>query len=433
MEDSREAIENGMSQRKAAEQFNVPRATLQFRTSKKFNEKTTLGPNPILSLEEENRLKHWIITCQDKGFPRTPEAVTAASSAVSEKDVKKWFTGVQEYLHRKGYIDILQDPSRILNGDETCFLLFPKNKRVLAVKGSKNVYQIEHHSKVNLTVMFTFTACGEITAPMIIYPYKRIPSNILNTVSREWDIGCSDTGWMKNENFYEYIGNVLYKYLVAKNNNFPVILFVDGHKTHLTIQTSKLCSKLQIILVALYPNATKIIQPADIAAFKPLKANWNRAVLKFRRENSNSVITKENFALVLNTAISQLKSDSIINGFKASGLYPWNPEAIDYSKCLGKIKKPHKGINHTISVKKSIIYEDFVDTVAAAKILEFQNLDNCEELSGDSKLLFNIFNLFQHTIDLSTIQTTETSVITNDIQDTSTQKPIYLQILHLTL
>ncbi|XP_031332059.1 uncharacterized protein LOC116162555 [Photinus pyralis] len=221
-----------MSQRKAAEQFNVPRATLQFRASEKFNEKTTLGPNPILSLEEENRLKNWIITCQDKGFPvrvediqdsvkgfldanpranpftdNRPgrEAVTAASSVVSEKDIKKWFTSVQEYLHRKGYFDVLQDPSRVLNGDETCFLLCPKNKRVLAVKGSRNVYQIEHHSKVNLTVMFTFAASGEVTAPMVIYPYKRIPSNVVNSVPREWGVGCSDTGWMKNENFYEYL------------------------------------------------------------------------------------------------------------------------------------------------------------------------------------------------------------------------------------
>lgn len=455
------AIENGMSQRKAAEQFKVPRATLHFRASNKFKEKTTPGPNPILSLEEEDRLKKWIITCQNKGFPvrvedvqdsvkgfldanprptnpftnnrpgrgwyrsflkrhpdlseRTPEAVTAASSVVSEKDIKKWFTSVQEYLQRKGYSDVLQDPSRVLNGDETCFLLCPKNKRVLAVTGSKNVYQIEHHPKVNLTVMFTFAASGEITAPMIIYPYKRIPSNVVNSVPREWGIGCSDTGWMKNENFYEYIGNVLHKYLVAKNTKFPVILFVDGHKTHLTLQTSELCSKLKIILVALYPNATRIMQPADVAAFKPLKVNWNQAVLKFRRENPNSVVTKENFASVLKTAISQLKSNSIVSGFKATGLFPWNPEAIDYSKCLGKINSPNKNLNETICPKQSITYDDFVQIVGHEKILVFEALDNSDKLIGDSKLLFSVFKIFKN-IDLPTLQPTDRDGITCNIQ-----------------
>uniref|UniRef100_A0A6P7GFC7 Uncharacterized protein LOC114336581 n=1 Tax=Diabrotica virgifera virgifera TaxID=50390 RepID=A0A6P7GFC7_DIAVI len=96
----------------------------------------------------------------------------------------------------------------------------------------------------------------------------------------------------------------------------------------------------------------------------------------------------------------------------------------NYSRCLGKNKDPNKGINHTSSIIKSITYEDFVHTVGAEKILEFQSLDNSEELNGDSKLLFNIFNLFKNTVDIHTIQTTETGVITDDIQDIITETHI---------
>nr|CAI5869138.1 unnamed protein product [Callosobruchus analis] len=46
------------------------------------------------------------------------------------------------------------------------------------------------------------------------------------------------------------------------------------------------------------------MQPANVEAFRPLKNGWNKAVLNFRRENPNSIVTKENFALVLNKAIS---------------------------------------------------------------------------------------------------------------------------------
>jgi hypothetical protein len=37
-----------------------------------------------------------------------------------------------------------------------------------------------------------------------------------------------------------------------------LILFVDGHHTHLTYQLSELSSELVIILISLYPNATNV-------------------------------------------------------------------------------------------------------------------------------------------------------------------------------
>ena len=57
--------------------------------------------------------------------------------------------------------------------------------------------------------MFTFGASGEITPPMIIYPYKRLPMEIKLTVPPDWEVGISDNGWMTKAVFYEYISKVL--------------------------------------------------------------------------------------------------------------------------------------------------------------------------------------------------------------------------------
>lgn len=388
-----QAVEDGMSIRKAAIMFGVKRSTIQFRRSNKFRNKTTFGPRPILTEPEEKSLETWIINCHKKGFPlreydvrisvkhfldenpranpfpqnfpqdgwmkgflkrhpkitfRTPEGITSASSVVSETNIRKWFTEIETYLKEKGFYGILQDPSRIFNGDETCFLLCPKNKRVLAPKGSKNVYEIQHHPKKNLTVMFTFSAAGVITPPMIIYAQSRITEKIRESVPDDWGIGCSENGWMKNELFYEYIGNVLYPFMRDSGTKFPVILFIDGHCTHLTYQISELCNKLQIILISLYPNTTRIMQPADVSAFKPLKNGWRAGVVKFQNENPGGIVSKENFAKILKNVVdTTLPSKTIKNGFRACGLYPWDPSAPDYSKCTGKeydaIKKPIKG------------------------------------------------------------------------------------------
>lgn len=45
-------------------------------------------------------------------------------------------------------------------------------------------------------------------------------------------------------------------------------------------------------------------------------------MLKFTQDNPNSIITKENFAIVLREAVNNLKAEAISNRFRASGLYP---------------------------------------------------------------------------------------------------------------
>ena len=86
------------------------------------------------------------------------EAVTAASSCVSEQNIRKWFDEVQEYITVNNLEEIMDDPSRIFNGDETGFQICPSTGRVLAEKESKFVYSIdEGSSKENITVMFSFS------------------------------------------------------------------------------------------------------------------------------------------------------------------------------------------------------------------------------------------------------------------------------------
>ncbi|KAL1454530.1 hypothetical protein WDU94_010766 [Cyamophila willieti] len=72
----------------------------------------------------------------------------------------------------------------------------------------------------------------------------------------------------------------------------PIIIFIDGHKSHLSLKTSDLCKQLGIVLISLYPNATRILQPADVAAFKPVKGNWKKAVHEWIRQGDNEIIVE---------------------------------------------------------------------------------------------------------------------------------------------
>ncbi|CAH0729912.1 unnamed protein product, partial [Brenthis ino] len=74
---------------------------------------------------------------------RTSEGVTQSSANISELDIRKWFTEIHQYLEEIGLLHLLDNPKRVFNGDESGFQLCPKTGKVLAVKGTKNVYSVE--------------------------------------------------------------------------------------------------------------------------------------------------------------------------------------------------------------------------------------------------------------------------------------------------
>lgn len=187
-----------------------------------------------------------------------------------------------------------------------------------------------------MTVLVTGSANGVLAPTTVLYSYKRIPQDIADNFPTDWAIGKSDSGWMTCEAFFEFVANVFYPWLVSQGIVFPVILFIDGHTSHISLQTSQFCEEKQIILVALCPNATHLIQPMDVAVFKPLKSAWRKTVHSWRLEKLENgeppVLKRKDFAKLLHEVIDKAVADTtLINGFRKCGLVPWNPRAVQIS------------------------------------------------------------------------------------------------------
>lgn len=439
LEEALNDVKGGLSKNAAAKKHNIPRATIQFHMKQDFVKKRP-GPSTVLTEEEENTLKKWIIDCSNKGFPRrkadviisvkeflqlnnrpnpfaddTPgpgwyraflkrhpeiatrnsESVTSASSCVSENDIRKWFDKISETLKDEEQYYILQHPERLFNADETCFMLNPTNSKVLGPRGARNIYEVEQgNSKTSITVMFSFSASGIVVPPMVVFPYQRLPTEIMQSVPDSWGVGRSDTGWMKAEVFYEYIGNVFVPFLMENNIERPVILFVDGHKSHISCRISELCTELGVVLIALYPNATRILQPADVAAFRPIKEGWREGVLDWRREHPNLDLKKDTFCPVLEKVLSKhVKVETLRNGFRACGLFPWNPDAINYSKCLGSTTRNEDPAQLHIELLPKLDYETFKALVGEELMEKFNNFETeCE--NGPSKEVLILYRMW---------------------------------------
>lgn len=426
-----------MSLRAVAKTYNIPRATLQFKL-KNPTSKSQFGPTPYLTFEEENAITEWLIKMARKGFPRksddvldtvqkfltdnprvtpfvnnrpgqgwlkaflklhpslvkrTSEGVTKASACVSEADIKKWFLEIRNYFTSENLLEAIQDPKRVFNADETGFQLCPSTGRVLAAKGDRNVYSVElGNSKENVTVLFTFSADGTTCPPLIVFPYKRLPEKIASSVPPKWGIGRSDTGWMTADVFNQFITEIFAPYLTENNITKPVILFIDGHKSHITLQLSLTCKELGVELIALYPNTTRITQPADVSVFGPIKKMYRNAVRKFQSENIGEVVTKLNIAVILKTVVDDLKPEIIINGFRACGLCPFDENAIDYSKCLGT----QKNAEECNDKNKLMTLKDFenivgVEIIDKLKVLKSQGVTT----NVTSPTLFKLWSFFE--------------------------------------
>ncbi|XP_022835853.1 tigger transposable element-derived protein 1-like [Spodoptera litura] len=366
----------GVATSTAAKKFGVPRVTLLNKVKGKTPIKRKMGRACYISDDTEALLVNWAKALVKRGFPigkenlqdsvkkivddlnletpfkngrpgkrwynsflkrhpelipRQPQNLTSSRAAVTTSQLKNWYKEVSMYLQENNHTNILAEPHRIFNMDETAFFFNPKGNKVLAPKGEKSVYQqVNSDEKECFTVLLGGNAAGQVLPPMVIFKYLRIPRELSLSVPATWGIGRSDSGWMTMETFYEYICNIFDKWLNDNGIQKPVILFMDGHTSHMSFHLSKFCSENGIILIALYPNATHLLQPMDVAIFRSLKGAWRTAVKSWRLENIDApTLRKVHFCPLLNQVLTEtLTPEMFINGFRKCGLSPWNPNEV---------------------------------------------------------------------------------------------------------
>ncbi len=250
---------------------------------------------------------------------------------VTKKQVENWFIEIDGYIKEQNLCDAIKDPRRVFNADETAFYFSPKEKKVLAEKGSKIVHSVSgNNDKENITTLICANAAGEMPPPMIVFKYERVPLIVAKSVPKTWGIGRSDNGWMTCATFYEYMANVFIPWLRKSGIKLPVIFFVDGHVSHLSLHLSKLCQENGIELIALYPNSTHILQPMDVSAFHPLKTIWYEVVTEFRvKENGRRIFLHE-FPGLLKQTLARLSASTFVNGFAHCGLVPFGFERVKF-------------------------------------------------------------------------------------------------------
>lgn len=430
-------VKNGSTQFAAAKKYNIPRSTLYNKISGKTLMGKKSGPGTVLSSEEEIIIKKWMFALGERGFPvtkdqllrsiqlylniskrktiftnnfpgrkwfdlflvrhptireRLSQNLTPNRAAVTADNIRSWHSEVRKYCEENNLLDVLSDSSRMFNMDEKGFVLTKKSEVVLVEKGTKAVYsRSKNDDKECVTALLGGSASGKSTPPMVVHSYKRMPSNILLNLPPKWTIGISDNGWQTQQTFYDYMTNVFYPWLLEEQIQLPIILFIDGHKSHVSLNLSDFCAANQIVLIGLYPNSTYLTQPMDVGVFKSLNTSWEKTAKQWRLDRNFQKIEKKDVAPILNDSIRAINYPELLKtAFEKSGLFPFNSENINFSRILPKIG--------ACATSQDELWNSTEPTVSESNVSEVNTvndicgrLKHIESLIGDSVL--NIFRL----------------------------------------
>ena len=132
----------------------------------------------------------------------------------------------------------------------------------------------------------------------------------------------SDNGWITKELFYEWFK--MFAEMIPPLR--PVLLVLDGHGSHITIDVIEYARSEEIHLLCLPSHTSHILQPLDVGVFKSFKSFFSKACHQYMAKNPGHVITEDILATVVGEAFAQSHTPlNILGGFKKSGIYPFNP------------------------------------------------------------------------------------------------------------
>nr|CAH7712938.1 unnamed protein product [Callosobruchus chinensis] len=115
---------------------------------------------------------------------------------------------------------------------------------------------------------------------MLIYPQKRMSP----ALQRNGPIGalyaCSTNGWINSELFVEWLKH--FEKNVNPTETNPVLLILDNHSSHISLEAYRLCRSQFIHMVSLPPHTSDHLQPLDLTFFGPLKNQLYREYDQFQ-------------------------------------------------------------------------------------------------------------------------------------------------------
>ncbi|XP_055357049.1 uncharacterized protein LOC129602107 [Paramacrobiotus metropolitanus] len=310
---------------------------------------------------------------------RHPKISQRISHGVSRKKARQWTPTTREGwirllsdLHCSGG---LTDPRGIWNFDESAFQVAEKVITVYALRGTKNVLSyFDGNDRELITVLAGGNAAGEILRTLILFDGKVFLTSHFHETSNRCHIGFNSSGVMDNATFTSYIREEVIPRMTAEKLTTIFLICSTWNFLSECVKSDK-----EISVVILPSGQTGKLQPMDLRVFGPLKKYWRDYLRKLTLTPTEEV-TKQNFAahFVKNWDNFNM-SANIVSGFVASGIYPFNPEAV----CQAYMEPVAAPVSEDVPLSVANVYVSELEKVRVAlreiHLLNEAAVENCIE------------------------------------------------------
>lgn len=355
-----------LSIRAAARIYSVPRTTLERRQRNIPSQADTTPKSRKLTNEEESLLIQYILDLDSRSQPprlrdvevmanrllelrhgipvgrnwvtsfirRHPEVVTRLSRQIDYQRAQcedptifeGWFRLVENTIAKYS----IQDAD-IYNFDETGFAmgLITSETVVTGSERRRKGRKIQQGNRTWTTVIQCISAVGVVLPPYILVAAKTHLSSWYENspLPHNWAISVSEKGWTTNEKGLDWLKH-FDQHTKTKTTGTYRLLILDGHESHQSVDFELYCKANCIITLCMPAHSSHMLQPLDVACFRPLKRAYGQAIDDLMRARVTH-ITKEEFLPAFYSAHKAAMTEkNTLGGFRGAGIRPFNPEHV---------------------------------------------------------------------------------------------------------
>ena len=105
----------------------------------------------------------------------------------------------------------------------------------------------------------------------------------------------------------------------------PVLLLLDNHDSHLSIDVLDYAKANGVVMLSFPPHSSHRLQPLDVSVFGPFKKYYNSALKEWLTDNAGRPVQIYNIPSFVRTAYPKaITPENIVSGFRATGIFPHN-------------------------------------------------------------------------------------------------------------
>ena len=219
---------------------------------------------------------------------------------VTRPVIKGFYRRLLDTLTNNSIGSLFEKPHLIFNADQSGFEFDAINKIVAAAKDARQVPRISKGQQENVTVLACASAAGNSIPPMFIFKSQsgRVPNGVQEGAPTGTLFMAQKSRWIEKDLYLKWFREVFLRSVPAE---CPILLLVDGHKVHATMDVIAEAVANKILVFCLSAHASHLLQPLDLSLFGPLKKGWVKACAAFHHLTS-VVVNQQNFSKVFNTA-----------------------------------------------------------------------------------------------------------------------------------